>query len=571
MMSNMTRRAIAACAAGLCALVAAGSAAAAARQAPPALTPAGHDALSRALAHGRLTEAEYALERARSLFDLAGARREFGDVDRPSPHSATLLLRDLVARFQALSPADRATARGILARPTTPVGDPTYNPTEHHYRTGAIVATACLTTHPLCFHWDERARDRDSPPGADGDTSTVPPDVQATIDTFADVYDLEVGTYGFLAPLPDTASRRNEGDGRTDIYLADVGGDQVPLFGYCTSDDPHAFDSGYPYYDVSAYCVVDEDFAPAQFGSSQTPQGFRAVTAAHEFFHAIQFHYDWFEDLWLLEGTAMFMEDQFADGVNDNVSYLDRSAIVGPGTPVDYGSQGFEYGAWVWWRFLVEDLGELGNPLVIKQVWEGVAGASTDTDGAGPDTVSSNPYSLSGVQNVLGARGLAAGAVFAKFARMNKIPYTFYEEGTTYPRATVRRRFSLAGRGSGVGPTSVRLLHLSSTYASFKPGAATRRNAVLRVRVDLPDSRYAPKASLLIREVGQPWRVREFALDALGKGGRTVPFGRGETKEIVLVLTNASTRMRCERRTSYSCTGVGADDGRRYTYRAVVR
>jgi hypothetical protein len=94
---------------------------------------------------------------------------------------------------------------------------------------------------------------------------------------------------------------------------------------------------------------------------------------------------------------------------------------------------------------------------------------------------------------------------------------------------------------------------------------------VLRVRVDLPDSRYAPKASLLIREVGQPWRVREFALDALGKGGRTVPFGRGETKEIVLVLTNASTRMRCERRTSYSCTGVGADDGRRYTYRAVVR
>jgi hypothetical protein len=567
----MTRRAIAACAAGLCALLAAGPAAAASRQPLPALTPAGHDALSRALSHGRLTEAEYALERARSLFDLVGTRREFGDVDRPSPRSATLILRDLIARFHSLSAADRTAARGILGRPTTPATDPTYDPTEHHYRPGAIVATACLATRPLCFHWDERVQDRDSPPGADGNTSTVPPDVQATIDTFAAAYDLEVGTYGFLAPLPDTTSRRNEGDGRTDIYVADVGGDQVPLFGYCTSDDPNAFNAGYPYYDVSAYCVVDEDFAPRQFGRSQTPQGFRQVTAAHEFFHAIQFRYDWFEDLWLLEGTAMFMEDQFADGVNDNVDYLNRSAIVAPRTPVDYGWEGFEYGAWVWWRFLAEELGELANPLVIKQVWEGVAGASADTDGGGPDTVSGNPYSLRGARNVLNARSLAFGTLFAKFAWANRIPYAFYEEGATYPRATALRRYTLAGRGSSTGRISLRLLHLASTYASFKPGPATPANAVLRVRVDLPESRYAPKGSLLIKAVGEPWRVRELALDAAGKGRRTVRFGRGETREVVIVLTNASTRMRCGHNTFYSCTGVGADDRRLYTYRAVVR
>ena len=570
MMSDMTRRAIVGCAAGLCALLAAGSAVAS-RQPPPALTPAGHDALSRALAHGHLTEAEYALERAGSLFDLAGARREFGDVDRPSPHSATLLLRDLAARFESLSPADRTAARGILARPTTPAGDPTYDPSEHHYRSGAIVATACLATRPLCFHWDERVRHRDSPPGADGNTSTVPPDVQATIDTFAAVYDLEVGTYGFLAPLPDTTSRRNEGDGRTDIYLADIGGDSVPLFGYCTSDDPNAFDSRYPYYDVSAYCVVDEDFAPGQFGSSQTPQGFREVTAAHEFFHAIQFHYDWFEDLWLLEGTAMFMEDQFADNVNDNVGYLNRSAIVVPGTPVDYGSDGFEYGAWVWWRFLTEELGELANPLVVKQVWERVSGASTDTDGGGPDTVAANPYSLHGVASVLNARGIAFGTLFAKFAWVNRIPPMFYKEGATYPQATLQRRRTLAGRGSSIGLTSVRLLHLASTYALVKPGAATPANAVLRVMVDLPNSNYSPKASLLIREVGKPWRVRQIALDASGNGGRTVGFGRGEVRQVVIVLTNASIRMRCGRDTSYSCAGVGADDRRLYAYRAVVR
>jgi hypothetical protein len=561
---GLTTTTLSLCAASLCALLASAQAAALPQKPLPALTAVRPDALTRALTEGRLTQATYTLERARSLFQLGQVRQDFGDVERPSPRAATPILRDLALRVADLSPADRATAWSILARPTD-----RSDPSEHHYRADAIVVRLCDATRPLCIHWDERANNRDSPPGADGDPATIPPDVQATLDTFAGVYDLEVGDYGFLAPLPDNTSANRGGNRKTDIYMADLGGDRVPFFGYCTTDDPHAFDAGYPYYDVSAYCVVDEDFA--DFGGSQTPQGFRDVTAAHEYFHAIQFHYDWFEDLWLMEGTAMFMEDQYADGVNDNVTYLNRSTLVFPWIPVDRGTDGFEYGAWIWWRFLTEELGQLANPQAIREVWEGVAGASTDTDGPGPDTVANDRYSLLGLRKVIYNHGLVFTDLFGKFAWANRLPSTFYEEGASYPAPTISRHFTLGARGTGTGLRSTSLRHLASTYASFKPGSSTPIDAALLVKANLPDPIHRPKAYVLVKEVGEAWHVHEIALNSDGNGTRRVRFGRGTITEVDLVLTNASPKMRCRRDTPYSCTGLGVDDLRTYAFRARVR
>ena len=53
--------------------------------------------------------------------------------------------------------------------------------------------------------------------------------------------------------------------------------------------------SGYRYFDFSAYCVLDNDFSAAEFGYPDPTLPLR-VTAAHEFFHAIQFAYDLYED-----------------------------------------------------------------------------------------------------------------------------------------------------------------------------------------------------------------------------------------------------------------------------------
>ena len=105
-----------------CAWSAAAPASAASRPLPP-LTPAKHDALSRALEQGRLTESQYALERARSLFTLGRVRAEFGHVAPANPHAATFILRDLLARTRFLSGSEHAEAKAILSRPD---GAPTF-------------------------------------------------------------------------------------------------------------------------------------------------------------------------------------------------------------------------------------------------------------------------------------------------------------------------------------------------------------------------------------------------------------------------------------------------------------
>ena len=103
---------------------------------------------------------------------------------------------------------------------------------------------------------------------------------------------------------------------------------------------------------ASGFCVLDNDFARAQFG--RAPMAVLRVTAAHEFFHAIQFAYDFTEDPWLLESTATWMEDQFADGVNDNRAYLRFGQLARPGCPLDLFDPGgyAHYGNWAFWDFL---------------------------------------------------------------------------------------------------------------------------------------------------------------------------------------------------------------------------
>jgi hypothetical protein len=558
----------------LCALVAAGPAAARAKPLPP-LTPVRADGLTRALADGRLTEAQYALERARSLFHLGAVRGEFGDVTSPSAHDATPILRDLVLRLDGLAPADRALAMGILARPTS---GPAFSG-EHRYQAGAVVQSACDSSRPLCFHWDSKPTHRDAPPLTDTSPANGIPDaVDQTMATFAGVWDLEVGTYGFQPPLPDTTSSDNGGSGDTDIYLADLGEDTVPLFGYCTTDDPHFTNpfSTFQYSDASAYCVVDDDFA--DFGTSQTPQEFRDVTAAHEFFHAIQFHYDYREDFWLMEGTAMMMEGQFRPDVKDRIRYLDDSTMLSPATPVDRGAGGFQYGAWIFWRFLVERLSDPAvgppaptplNPLAIRQVWER-ADNSSDEDGAGPDTIGPGNYSLQALRKVLASRGLAFRDVFKHFAWVNRIPGSFYEEGTEYPAARPMAGFGLGPSRRSVGWHSYRIKHLAHRYVVFKPNANAATGTRVRVWVELPRPSTGSVANVLVRYVGGTYKLRPIVLNSAGDGSVVFQLGRGVVKEADLILTNASARFECWEGTNYSCNGRALDDGRTYAFRVNV-
>ena len=87
---------------------------------------------------------------------------------------------------------------------------------------------------------------------------------------------------------------------------------------------------------------------------SNTPLENLQVTLAHEYFHAMQFAYDYYEDRWLLEATAAWVEDEAYDGVNDNVQYLADSPITDTGRSMDLFGGGYHYGVWIFFRYLSE-------------------------------------------------------------------------------------------------------------------------------------------------------------------------------------------------------------------------
>jgi hypothetical protein len=203
----------------------------------------------------------------------------------------------------------------------------------------------------------------------DGNVLTVPAWVRTTSDTMEHVYAAEVGRLGYLPPRSDAAGTV-DGDGRVDVYLADLG--RQGLYGYCTSDQP----DGDTARQVYGYCVLDNDYSHSQYPTHTALQNLQ-VTAAHEFFHLVQFGYDWWEDAWLMEGTAAWMEDEVYDGVNDNRQYLAQSPLAYPYIPLDYTSGDYQpYGAWIFWKFLSEwsGPGRASDPSVVRGVWEAAVG-----------------------------------------------------------------------------------------------------------------------------------------------------------------------------------------------------
>ncbi|MDQ4095188.1 MAG: hypothetical protein M3174_03155, partial [Actinomycetota bacterium] len=319
--------------------------------------------MTKALESGRLDRAEYALERAMSLFDLAGARDDFGDVERPDPHDATMLLRDLVLHKDDLSPRERRRANEILARPSEGGSDPHGD----GYRPNAVREATCRDVSrsggkDVCLHWVTNTKD--------ASTNRY---VKRAVRTLKKVWRVEIKQLGFRPPRSDLNSKPNGGNRLLDIYFVDLGDDG--LYGYCTTDEPQAGDKKR----VSAYCVLDNDYSAEQYDAPRPEVSGRAalrITAAHELFHAIQFNYDWTEAKFLMEGTAVWVEDEVFDAINASYAYLFDSALHQPEIPLDAFNSGddgenFEYGAFVFFTWLSEVYGpeETAAPRVIRQVW----------------------------------------------------------------------------------------------------------------------------------------------------------------------------------------------------------
>ena len=184
------------------------------------------------------------------------------------------------------------------------------------------------------------------------------------------------------------------------------------LYGYCAPERTTTAST----WAASGYCVLDDDFARSQFG--QQPILSLKATAAHEFFHAVQFAYDYAEDGWFMEATATWMEERVFDDVNDNRQYLPAGQLGVPGRPLDtFQNAGARP---------VRQLGLLRVPLrALRQrdrAHRLAAGRSCGSQ--------ARPLLHAGGKERRARRVLA---VFGEYATSNTAPSLDYPEGRVYP------------------------------------------------------------------------------------------------------------------------------------------
>lgn len=450
-----------------------------------------------------------------------------------TPGDGTMLARELI-RHPNTAVRARAAVDDIKDRPAY---------------TGETQQVICSSAVPVCVHYTVN--------GADAPAGQITPPV--VLDTLTRIYSMyQAG--GFRMPEADNTagpgSPTTQANGQPvpvndiDIYLADIGG--AGYYGYCVPTDsaPKARPAGA--HDTSAFCVLDNDYSASQF-SRGTPLTNMEVTAAHEFFHAVQFAYDAWEDSWFMEATAVWMEDVVFNDINDNTQYLPYGPLGKPGQSLDKPTQFGVYGAWIFFRWLTEHRPQATGqiPNLILSMWQ-------RADSAGG--TATDHYSLQAVKWAMKRDGLSMTSAFAAFAAANRDPRHDYGEGRAdhYPRAKPTKKATLS-KSRRHSATTFRVNHLAAATERFKPRHLPRK-AKLRVSVDMANKKLGSGAVVTV--FGKDGTtVKRIKLNKRGNGAVTVPFGSARVKRVEVTLANGSTRMKCWNGGGYSCDGTPKDNG----------
>jgi hypothetical protein len=474
--------------------------------APPVISPG--DVPAQAVAR-----AEAALEGR-----VAGDRRP----------EATLALRELFVALPGLTGDDRERAEGILARPT----DGNADPYDDGYR--ARSTKTCSTN--ICVHRVKRTTDQ-----ATGRFA------RTTLRVLKNVWKVELGRLDYRRPVKD--GRIGGRGGKFDVYLKELG--SQGLYGYCA---PEYRVRGYRRL-ANAYCVLDNDFARSQFGGK--PVDTLRVTAAHEFFHAVQFGYDYREDPWLMEATATWVEERFADDVDDNRQYLREGQVRLTHVPLDTfdRDRSFQYGNWTFFEYLSMRFGN----RVVKRIWKD----------AGEYRGDGGRYSLQAVRRSL-PDGTALPDLYLRYAAANATPGRSYPEGSAWPTPDWAGGGRL-GRGD-VASGRVRISHLAANDFRLTPrGELDRRRFRLKVTLAGPSRETSPRMMLVRLTPGGDLVTTEVRLGKAGDGSATVPFNTRQTARLFAVVVNASTRFDCGGHGArFSCRGKPLDDRKLFRLRFKV-
>lgn len=348
----------------------------------------------------------------------------------------------LLAASTSAAPAASKPFRAPLARPTEPAARPTDrpDPNRNAYTVPEAARSPACTRH-FCVHWVSVGVDAPSPTDVNGmsDGDGIPDFVERVQGVAEHVYSVENLKLGWRDPKSDGRKGGGRGRGKTDIYLAQIGG---ALFGYAAPDRDQGTKAHRLPRQLYGYLVLDNDYDSFEFPGTK-PFEVLEVTLAHEYNHILQFGYDAFQDAWFAEATAVWMEDQVYNGIDDYLRYV-RRWIRRYDTPLTASSIK-EYGSAVWNHWLSHRY----DRSIVRRAWA----RAIDTKPGG--------FSISANDSAIRAAGGSDfSRDFARFARdvAEWRTGSIFREGRLYP--DVSRQGAL--------PTDGRPLNRSLNHTTFQ-------------------------------------------------------------------------------------------------------
>jgi hypothetical protein len=243
----------------------------------------------------------------------------------------------------------------------------------------------------FCVHWVDQGADAPRLKDTNGDG--VPDYVERVLAVAEHVHEIENDQMGWREPLSD--GTLGGGEGETDVYLAEIG---PRLFGYAAPDRGQDETPGGTPRHLHGYLVLDNDYEPFEFPGTTQGRDLK-VTFAHEYNHILQFGYEAYEDPWFAESTAVWMEDQVYNGIDDYLRYV-RHWVKLAETPLTANSLKM-YGSAVWNEWLAHHYG----PALIREAW-------ADAGAARPEGFAIAAYEAA----IRAAGGVSFGHEFTRFA-----------------------------------------------------------------------------------------------------------------------------------------------------------
>lgn len=411
----------------------------------------------------------------------------------------------LLAAPAAASAGDQWIFRSPAARPTDKP-----NPNRNAYTVPEAPRSPACGRH-FCVHWV--AEGIDAPSLADGNGDGIPDYVERVQAVAEHVHSVANGKLGWREPKSD--GRRGGGRGKTDVYLDQIGG---ALFGYAAPDRGQGRTASKLPRRLHGYLVLDNDYDPREFPGT-TPEHDLQVTFAHEYTHILQFGYDAYQDAWFAESTAVWMEDQIYDRIDDYRRYV-RRWVKRYDTPLTANSIK-EYGSAVWSQWLAHRYGR----SIVRRAWSGAlrakpGGFSVASYGRAIEAAGSSDFSRDFARFASDLPEWRTGAVFP--------------EGQAFPDVT--RQGSLPADGR---PLDRRLNHTTFQLLRVHAGAARA------VVVDLAAPRGIPAGLALVGRIGSERRGRAIKVLRYKRSGGHMSvrlFRPGRFDRVTAVLINADAR-----------------------------